>query len=636
MGIGEGVSLFVRKVGMKLIANQGPVTIQAQNDRVELLARHGLNITSTEDEIHITAKKKIVLNAGGSYITMDQCSIESGTAGDYLIKSADFNYTPSGTAQDGQLPPLPPLLDIPPALHAFWPSFSGGANDHMPTPIKAPPVEEHSELEEEEEEEELNEGITLRLGLFFDGTGNNQANAAATAQCRRQDLQRYEDSELETIQTVCKQYGYGAFDGNAFNSAPDNSYGNAPSNVVHLHDLYPDHTATPLSVRDDIGYVPIYLEGIGTRSGGEDATIYGQGMGQGETGVVARVKQAPRLVHAQLREFSLTNPDTIISRIEVDIFGFSRGAAAARHCANEFLKPQCGVFSEVLIAGRFGLQKRFDPAVDVCLNLIGLFDTVAAIATLSQGDANVGNDTNDGVNLYLPPGCARKVIQLQALDEYRYNFALNSVHSSHLQIGLPGVHSDIGGGYLPRATEQIWLTAPRRATVTGTQKIESHKAWRTVDAEAEAFRKTGVARDGTIELKAWTAASAQKGRLDSEGRDYWINAVLKRKVHGELSLIALRVMRELGVKHGVPFKNLEGRPEWALPEDLKPIAERILQQVMAGRDVQLAPDQLALLRARYIHQSAHWTPSAGLLISKPGPLNRRFIYADQPQKGYPQ
>jgi type VI secretion system secreted protein VgrG len=92
MGVGQGLSLFVRKLGIKLIANQGPVSVQAQNGTLALLARHGLNITSTEDEIHIVAKKKITLNAGGSYITLDPCCIEAGTQGDYNIKSAHFDF----------------------------------------------------------------------------------------------------------------------------------------------------------------------------------------------------------------------------------------------------------------------------------------------------------------------------------------------------------------------------------------------------------------------------------------------------------------------------------------------------------------------------------------------------------------
>ncbi len=37
---------------MKLIANQGSITVQAQNDLMELLARKAITITSTEDEIN--------------------------------------------------------------------------------------------------------------------------------------------------------------------------------------------------------------------------------------------------------------------------------------------------------------------------------------------------------------------------------------------------------------------------------------------------------------------------------------------------------------------------------------------------------------------------------------------------------
>jgi type VI secretion system secreted protein VgrG len=108
--VGQGLSLFVRKLGIKLIANHGPVSVQAQNHTLALMARHGLAITSTEDEIHITAKKKITLNAGGSYITLDPSSIESGTAGDYKVKAAHFDY--SGAARQSlEIPPLAQLSE---------------------------------------------------------------------------------------------------------------------------------------------------------------------------------------------------------------------------------------------------------------------------------------------------------------------------------------------------------------------------------------------------------------------------------------------------------------------------------------------------------------------------------------------
>ncbi|WP_280283853.1 type VI secretion system tip protein VgrG, partial [Pseudomonas sp. BN415] len=119
IGVGEGVSLFVRKLGLKLIANQGAVKIQAQNDRLELMARHGLDIVSTEDEIHITAKQKIVLNAGGSYISLDACGIESGTQGEHLIKSVHFDY--QGPASMTAAHPQYPKLESAPRLRLRMP-----------------------------------------------------------------------------------------------------------------------------------------------------------------------------------------------------------------------------------------------------------------------------------------------------------------------------------------------------------------------------------------------------------------------------------------------------------------------------------------------------------------------------------
>jgi type VI secretion system secreted protein VgrG len=66
IGVGSALSVFVRKLGIKLIANQGPVQVQAQNDLMALLARKEISIVSTEDEIKIIAKKKLTLNGGGA------------------------------------------------------------------------------------------------------------------------------------------------------------------------------------------------------------------------------------------------------------------------------------------------------------------------------------------------------------------------------------------------------------------------------------------------------------------------------------------------------------------------------------------------------------------------------------------
>ncbi|WP_387489253.1 type VI secretion system Vgr family protein [Photorhabdus sp. RM96S] len=118
VGVGQAFSLFVRKLGIKLVANQGAVSVQAQNGLMELLARNAINITSTEDEIHITAKKKITINAGGSYITLDPYKIEQGTAGDYLIKCTSFDRK-GAAGQKTELATLPVKAEDPPERWLF-------------------------------------------------------------------------------------------------------------------------------------------------------------------------------------------------------------------------------------------------------------------------------------------------------------------------------------------------------------------------------------------------------------------------------------------------------------------------------------------------------------------------------------
>ncbi|MEQ0231234.1 type VI secretion system tip protein VgrG [Klebsiella sp. CN_Kp116] len=90
IGVGNALSVFVRKLGIKLIANQGPVQIQAQNDLMALLARKEISIVSTEDEIKIIAKKKLTVNGGGSYITLDVNAIESATMGDFRTRAGHY------------------------------------------------------------------------------------------------------------------------------------------------------------------------------------------------------------------------------------------------------------------------------------------------------------------------------------------------------------------------------------------------------------------------------------------------------------------------------------------------------------------------------------------------------------------
>ncbi|HAT1613180.1 TPA: type VI secretion system tip protein VgrG [Raoultella planticola] len=109
IGVGNALSVFVRKLGIKLIANQGPVQVQAQNDLMALLARKEISIISTEDEIKIIAKKKLTLNGGGSYIRIDASAIESATAGEYRTKAG--HYGRKASASEKVTMPVFPVME---------------------------------------------------------------------------------------------------------------------------------------------------------------------------------------------------------------------------------------------------------------------------------------------------------------------------------------------------------------------------------------------------------------------------------------------------------------------------------------------------------------------------------------------
>ncbi|MHA2899275.1 type VI secretion system Vgr family protein [Enterobacter sp. H2G27] len=118
IGVGNALSVFVRKQGIKLIANQGPVQVQAQNELMALLARKEISIVSTEDEIKIIAKKKLTLNGGGSYITLDGNAIESATLGEYRTKAGHYGRKNKANNKEA-VPALTPEQNTPSGKFTF-------------------------------------------------------------------------------------------------------------------------------------------------------------------------------------------------------------------------------------------------------------------------------------------------------------------------------------------------------------------------------------------------------------------------------------------------------------------------------------------------------------------------------------
>lgn len=73
---GEIISLFAQKLGIKIFANQGKISIEAQHDEMSLDALKDLSISSHDGKIIIKAKKEIILTSGGGYIRIADGSVE--------------------------------------------------------------------------------------------------------------------------------------------------------------------------------------------------------------------------------------------------------------------------------------------------------------------------------------------------------------------------------------------------------------------------------------------------------------------------------------------------------------------------------------------------------------------------------
>ncbi|WP_109512414.1 T6SS phospholipase effector Tle1-like catalytic domain-containing protein [Pseudomonas ovata] len=461
----------------------------------------------------------------------------------------------------------------------------------------------------------LQRRVTVRVGLFFDGTGNNRVNTRIGAACRA-GMAR---GKVEHSRACAGRH-----------ARPDSSYSNELSNIAWLFELYRDQKT---ACQHNGGWqvsVPLYISGVGTHSGGRDSLWPGLSFGRGHTGVLAKVERALVKLEAALKAFALDNPDCVIEALELDVFGFSRGAASARHLVNEVLKQAKGDLQTLLANRELSWSTDFAwERGSVRVKVVGLFDTVAAIGGW-RDLGNVRDANNRRVNLYLPPDCAEHVLHLVARDESRRNFALNSVAPVWpREIVLPGAHSDIGGGYPAHMLEEVLITRPRTSVIGRDVAFEDCTAWQQATDELHAMDRDEWI--DPLDCGAWLGVEGSQVSRSGCGTGFGSRLVmaavcLRRPVWGDLARVHLRIMHALACDEGVPLEPLENIEALALVPPLQDIAQRLLGQ--ARGDTQgLTPGQERLLRWHYIHHSAHWSPIIGTLGSLGKGL---FVHAPQP------
>lgn len=366
------------------------------------------------------------------------------------------------------------------------------------------------------------------MGVFFDGTSNNRQNIEG----------RRKNPKLKNSYASNK-------DGS------NTSYGNDHTNVDKLENTYLNEA--------DLHYYSVYVEGIGTKNPdkNDDQTLdyygdftRGQGYGTGETGLFEKVEKGCFDVTRRLKKENEIN----ICTLYLDVFGFSRGAAAARIFVNEINKKKSSWDKKSHDFGYLGkafkeLDYKTIP-IRVKVRFLGIYDTVSSY----------GDDVFDDINVDKVPLKIQNVgftAHLTAEDEHRYNFPLTNIASAganSIELTLPGCHSDIGGGYKNGEEEVVILTE------TGS-KIEEEKKY---VIEQGWFK--------SLELKELPSLAP-----------YYLRGT-RESLSNEYSLVILHLMAEFGKrKYKIPWKYKILDKDYKIPKELNKVKNRIDQYAFDGK-----------------------------------------------------
>lgn len=97
LAVGNALSLFAHKLGIKMYASEGKVDIQAQSDALNLFARQQLSVASSDNSVVVSAKKEVLLTCGGSFLRLSDAGVEIGTARNVTLKCIAVQQQPAST-----------------------------------------------------------------------------------------------------------------------------------------------------------------------------------------------------------------------------------------------------------------------------------------------------------------------------------------------------------------------------------------------------------------------------------------------------------------------------------------------------------------------------------------------------------
>jgi type VI secretion system secreted protein VgrG len=102
---GNAAGFFTHAGGIQAIAGNGPVSLQAHTDQLEILADGAVTVISVNDSIEIKAKQKIVLQAGQAAVTLEGGDITFACPGKFSVKGGQHVFE-GGASKAAELPHL--------------------------------------------------------------------------------------------------------------------------------------------------------------------------------------------------------------------------------------------------------------------------------------------------------------------------------------------------------------------------------------------------------------------------------------------------------------------------------------------------------------------------------------------------
>ena len=509
--------------------------------------------------------------------------------------------------------------------------------------------------------------IILYIGMFFDGTGNNRFNSESLYYTKvKGNNDRIKSSEIPTqLSFTLTPEKIKEKDISKINISNRDSYWNPYSNIVKLHDLYKEKSETDLRTKKNKYTLKQYVEGIGTEKYKEDS-VGGSSMGRGDTGIIAKVERGIKdLVKEKIAPLP---KDKKIYKIVFDVFGFSRGAAAARHFCNEVKKPAYYVTRTkqdpydrkgriltkekdlVKHAGgilgaelnKIGLKPYEETYNNIEIRFLGLFDTVVSDLVVKEnigykltpffnGIPIIAQEYLEDIKTNISGLGIKKVFQIRANDEWRANFAYTPTEDGYTLYML-GAHSDIGGGY---------AELDKYTSILGF--FDATKGGEEIFKQQEKVRKYFIDNNYCKENEIWFE------KIYEHTSGFYIESsptettpiyekisghyILKtsRYISNKYSLVPMYVMLQKAIDYGVPFyKNykeaadddadVKNSFEHEIPdtEEFKMLREYLKEMldISKKKDEEedeskknyslSSPKMFEHIRNRYVHLSSHY------------------------------